>query len=249
MPVHDWTKVDAGIFHDFHHGWIEEIKRALNRGLLPPDHYALAEQITEPFGPDVLTLRVPTGPGGPRGSSGNGATAGGGTAVAEAPPRVRFHVAADADRYAGKAKSVVVHHVSDHKVVALVEIVSPGNKGSRRTMDAFVRKAEEAMGAGIHLLIVDLFPPGPRDPRGIHPAIWQDRGDGGFDPPAGQPLTCVAYRGGPMPEAFIEPLAVGDAMPEMPLFLTPDTYVSVPLDPTYQSAWDAVPAVWREALE
>src|SRR5262245_65409977 len=44
MPVHDWSRIDAGIFHDFHHAWIEEIKRALNAGLLPVDYYALAEQ-------------------------------------------------------------------------------------------------------------------------------------------------------------------------------------------------------------
>ena len=25
MPVHDWTRVEAGIFHAFHHSWIEEI--------------------------------------------------------------------------------------------------------------------------------------------------------------------------------------------------------------------------------
>ena len=24
MPIHDWSKVDAGIFHHFHHAWIEE---------------------------------------------------------------------------------------------------------------------------------------------------------------------------------------------------------------------------------
>ena len=57
MPIHDWTKVDAGIFHDFHHAWIEQIKRLLNGGVLPPDHYALAEQHTSHFGPDVLTLQ------------------------------------------------------------------------------------------------------------------------------------------------------------------------------------------------
>src|SRR5262249_50948974 len=60
MPVHVWTRVDAGILHHFHHGWIEEIARALNRGLLPPDHYALAEQIAGGLGPDVLTLQRPT---------------------------------------------------------------------------------------------------------------------------------------------------------------------------------------------
>jgi hypothetical protein len=27
MPIHDWSRVDAGIFHDFHHAWIEQLKR------------------------------------------------------------------------------------------------------------------------------------------------------------------------------------------------------------------------------
>ena len=60
MPVHDWTNVEAGIFHHFHHSWIEEIQRVLNAGLLPPDCYALAEQHAAGFGPDVLTLQANT---------------------------------------------------------------------------------------------------------------------------------------------------------------------------------------------
>ena len=35
MPIHDWTRVDAGIYHHFHHEWISSINHALNRGLLP----------------------------------------------------------------------------------------------------------------------------------------------------------------------------------------------------------------------
>jgi hypothetical protein len=27
MPIHDWTRVDAGIFHDFHQSWVPEIAR------------------------------------------------------------------------------------------------------------------------------------------------------------------------------------------------------------------------------
>jgi hypothetical protein len=61
-------------------------------------------------------------------------------------------------------------------------------------------------------------------------------------------LTCVAYVGGPNPEAFIELVAVGDALPEMPLFLTPDVYIQVPLETTYQLAWEGMPAYWREVL-
>ena len=34
----------------------------------------------------------------------------------------------------------------------------------------------------------------------------------------------------------------------MPLFLLPDEYVLVPLEATYQAAWEAVPAFWRTVL-
>ena len=59
MPIHDWSRVPAGIFHDFHHDLIAQIKRDLNGGLLPPDYYALAEQVAAGLGPDVLTLHAP----------------------------------------------------------------------------------------------------------------------------------------------------------------------------------------------
>jgi hypothetical protein len=45
MPIHDWTRVDAGIFHSFYLGWIGILKKTLNVGLLPPNSYALAEQV------------------------------------------------------------------------------------------------------------------------------------------------------------------------------------------------------------
>ena len=56
MRMHDWTKVEAGIFHHFHHYWISAISEQLN-GQLPSDYYALAEQFAGGFGPDVLTLQ------------------------------------------------------------------------------------------------------------------------------------------------------------------------------------------------
>src|SRR5262245_36051418 len=57
MPMHDWTSMEPGIFHAFHHGWIQELARLLNQGLLPADYYALTEQVAAGFGPDVLTLQ------------------------------------------------------------------------------------------------------------------------------------------------------------------------------------------------
>jgi hypothetical protein len=242
MPVHDWTRVEAGIFHHFHHGWIEEIARALNRGLLPAPYYALAEQIASGLGPDVLTLKGPT-KGKPPGPHPPGTVA-----LAEAPPKVYYQAQAEIDLYAAKAKAVVIRHTSGHRVVAVVEIVSPGNKDSQHALRAFVRKAEEMLRAGIHLLIVDVFPPGPRDPQGIQKAIWDEFLDNPFLLPPGKPLTVGAFTGEPLPRVFIEPTALGAALPEMPLFLTPDEYVPVPLETTYQSAWEAVPAFWREVL-
>jgi hypothetical protein len=58
----------------------------------------------------------------------------------------------------------------------------------------------------------------------------------------------VACINGPSAEGFLEPVAVGDALPEMPLVLTPEVYAAVPLEATYQSAWEAMPTFWRDVL-
>jgi hypothetical protein len=44
MPIHDWTRADAGLFHAFHQGWISSLSAALNTGGLPPAYFALIEQ-------------------------------------------------------------------------------------------------------------------------------------------------------------------------------------------------------------
>jgi hypothetical protein len=49
--------------------------------------------------------------------------------------------------------------------------------------------------------------------------------------------------------AFVEPVAVGDILPEMPLFLKAGGHVPVALESTYQSAWEAVPRRWRSVIE
>jgi hypothetical protein len=59
MPVHGWTKVDDGIFHDFHCAWIIHLKESLNEGVLPDGYYAIAEQHARDRIPDVLKLRAP----------------------------------------------------------------------------------------------------------------------------------------------------------------------------------------------
>lgn len=247
MPVHDWTRVEAGIFHDFHHAWIEEIKRALNAGVLPDDYYALAEQFAAGFGPDVLTLQ----------GFGNGygnATpptkpAPGGVGLLIAPTTIALTAETDMAFYRRKQKGIAVRHVSGDRIVAMVEVVSPGNKSSVNALRAFVEKAAELLDRGIHLLVLDLHPRGARDPQGIHGAIWDAITNQAYVAAADKPLTLAAYESGLSTRAYVVPCSVGDALTDMPLFLEPQGAVEVPLETTYQAAFAAVPRRWRNVLE
>jgi Protein of unknown function (DUF4058) len=251
MPIHDWTRVDPGIFHDFHLEWISTLKRTLNSGLLPPKFYAMAEQIAGGLHPDVLTLGEGQPSLEPQGRNGAGRNRepNGSLAVATSPPRVRFVMSAEEEEYARKTRAIAIRHASGDRVVALIEIVSPGNKSNRHGLRSFVDRALEFLNAGIQLLVLDLFPPGPRDPQGIHGAIWSEIRAHEFTLPADKPLTLAAYTGGIPKTAYIEPVAVGDVLPEMPLFLEPEIYIPLPLEPAYLSAFEAVPARWRSVLE
>lgn len=248
MPIHDWTRVTAGTWHAFHLSWIAEIQLALNGGILPASYYAQAEQIAGPLGPDVLTLQEPetaiNGDSDLPSSSNSG-----GVAAAVAPPRKRMTDDAEMDDYVLKRRTLVIRHVSGDRIIALLEIVSPGNKSSRHGLRSFVEKAVEARYRGFHLLIIDLFPTGPRDPNGIHGAIWSELCEASFQLPPGEPLTLAAYSAGPRKRYYVEPTAVGRELIDMPLFLKEEIYVNVPLEATYQAAYRGVPRRWQRVLE
>jgi len=247
MPIHDWTRVSAGTCHDFHTCWIAHLKEALNDGLLPSDYYAQAEQVAGGIGPDVLTLATSNGHNATNGWSGPPVA----TAVAEAPPKVSLTVTLNAEAavYAKKRRTLVIRHASGDQIVALVEIVSPGNKNKVSAWEAFLDKAINALGQGYHLLIVDLFPPGQFDPDGVHGALAAEIGETEYHPPADKPLTLASYVADAMPTAYVEPTAVGAEIANMPLFLDVNWYVNLPLETTYATAYRGVPQRWRRVLE
>jgi hypothetical protein len=245
MPIHDWKRVDVGIFHDFHHAWIEEMKRALNRGILPHGYYALAEQHAAGYGPDVLTLQAPPDAD----PSSAGASRPGGRGVAIAAPRLKPIAETDMAFYRRKQSAISVRHVSGDEIVAMVEVVSPGNKSTRRALQAFVDKTAALLDHQIHLLIVDLLPRGKRDPQGIHAEIWDAIAGEEYLAPADKPLTLAAYESGLSVRAYVVHAEVGDELSDMPLFLEPGQAVSVPLDATYRAAFAAVPRRWQRVLE
>jgi hypothetical protein len=243
MPVHDWTRVDDGTYHDFHNAWIIHLKEALNGGVLPKNYYAQSEQHSLEYVADVLTLHVPS-----ETSSGPAPT--GGVSVLDVPPKVARRLQMQPP-YDVLRKTLSIRRTSGHRIVALIEILSPGNKGSRRKVQLFVNKATDTIRHGCHLLTVDLFPPTKHAPRGMHGAIWEHWFEEEFDLPKGKPLTLSSYesrRHEPV-EAWLEPLAVGDVLTDMPLFLREDYYVNIPLQATYDQAFRGLPDVFRMVLE
>ena len=59
----------------------------------------------------------------------------------------------------------------------------------------------------------------------------------------------MSYQTGPERVAYIEPVAVGDELPDMALFLAGEVHVMTPLEATYQAAWAASPEALRVAVE
>jgi hypothetical protein len=79
-------------------------------------------------------------------------------------------------------------------VIALLDVVSPANKDRRRHVGQLARKVAGALGAGVHVLLVDLFPPGGHDPAGMHGEVAEslDEMAKPYDLPSEEPLTFAA---------------------------------------------------------
>ncbi len=132
--------------------------------------------------------------------------------------------------------------------MAVIELISPGNKDSRHALRTFVEKAVDLLYDNINLLVIDPFPPGPRDPQGIHKAIWDEVTDEPFELPDHRMLTLASYQTAPIKTAFVEPFSVGQNIPDMPLFLHNDFYVNVPLEATYMDTWNVLPQLLRDLV-
>src|SRR5205085_7342714 len=111
--------------------------------------------------------------------------------------------------YRRKQSTVAVRHVSGDRIVAIVEVVSPGNKATRHALNAFVTKAAELLEKQVHLLVLDVLPPGRRDPEGIHARIWEEIAGQEYVALAAKPLTVASYEAALTVRAYVVHLAVG----------------------------------------
>src|SRR5262249_30033485 len=128
MPMHDWSRVTAGTYHNFHLLWLAALANRLNAGVLPPGHFAMAEQRVGGPEADVLTL-----------SKLDAARPRGETATAT-PPRATVVERAESVLYARKTHRLAIHHHLGN-IVAVLELVSPGNKDTKPALRSFARKS------------------------------------------------------------------------------------------------------------
>jgi len=249
MPIHDWKKVEAGIYHSFHKQWTCRIAEMLN-AMLPKQYYALVEQnartmIGGRFSPDLLML------GSQRKSYLKDDRSGSALLTKPAKPGTQSGSRVQSDH---RRKNIVcIRHVTEDAVVALIEIVSPGNKASQIEFDRFVDKFVTLLDLGIHGTFVDPFRSTSRDPQGVHAAIWEQLT--GEKPDAHnkrkKPLAAVGYECQTSEDwtAYIEEFQFGDPIPDCPIFLDSERCVMIPLEETYRSAYATFPERWRTVLE
>jgi Protein of unknown function (DUF4058) len=243
MPIHDWTKTYAGAFHHLHVTWLVEIARALNQGLLPAGYYALGEQVIGGAVPDVLTLeRIET-----RQTQG-GTKEAPGISGPSSLPTATITAVAEAPRYPPRPRVIAVRHRSGDRLVAMIEIVSGGNKQDATDLGSLLEKTVVALSKGIHVVLIDLHPPGSFDPQGLHNLVWAELGQEAVKLPPDRPLQVVSYLSQKKVSSFIEPLRAGDRLPDTPLFLDDARFVPLPLESTYMTSFEAVPVHLREEV-
>ena len=64
-----------------------------------------------------------------------------------------------------------------------------------------------------------------------------------------RPISVTSMSTGAAPVLFVEHLAVGDAIPDMPLFLDPGYYINIPLQSTYDAAFHGMPGYLRKEMK
>lgn len=134
---------------------------------------------------------------------------------------------------------LVFRNLGGRQLVAAIELISPGNKDSPETREAFAGKVASYLHERVSVLIVDVV---TERHANLHDEIVRHmRLPGDLRMPPGADLYAVSYRpvirdGRPEYDVWTAAFAVGDPLPTMPLRLIADVFVPVELEATYTEA-------------
>ena len=224
MPIHDWTKVYPGIFHDFHQGWTVEIVSHINRAADGRgEYYALLERNVDVPVDHPMDARRRD----------------------ELAPA---HSAADRNAIAYLSnKNIVVLRDESDRIDAIIEFVAPGNKATQAEADRLIEKVVGLIARGIGVLLVDLFPATASAPKSFHDMIWRRvrRSESVIQRDPHRNLTAVGYAISSATEcsASVQCFGLGDPIPDMRVSLSEGRQSTIPLEATYISLR------WRRVIE
>lgn len=228
MPLHHWPNPHVP-WRSFHNHWIVRLVEYLNGGILPQGLQARPTETLVGIEPDVLLLQREDGwdTNGLRPQPTPLSTA---TTTAVLPPPADWPMVGIYSTY------------DQSRLVAVIEVVSPGNKDRPEAIRAFVEKILFLLHDGIHVIIIDAIslPTHPlrasllqrlEQPEAIDHPLWVSS-------------FCAVPEHDPTPRLTVREwayeCATGKPLPIVPLFLHSDQHwVMVDLESTYQSTLSA----------
>jgi hypothetical protein len=217
----------------FHGWWAAAIAGRLNEQLLPPEYFAEFQvTVGTRIEVDVATFTEDAAPGSSRPN-------GPATAVqarAWAPPTP---VAVIPALFPDDFQVQVFSSVAGPTLVAAIELVSPGNKDREDARRAFAAKCAAYLQRGIGLMIVDIV---TSRHANLHDDLMTLLGhSAGSTFPTPTHLYATAYRPAHREERneidlWREPLALGQALPTLPLAVRGLGCLPIDLEGTYTEA-------------
>lgn len=220
-------------WESFHATWCSTLADHLNRDTLPPGYIAL-EQVHRGAAIEIDVGTFADGTGAPWGQEGGGTATLPRTVWTPAAPPV-ICPAAFPERF-----SVEVHTTEGGRtLVAAVEWVSPGDKDRADKRRLFAAKCAAYLARGVGLVIIDTVTSRHGNLHNELMALLDL--DAAFRLPDPTALYTAAYRPlrrpeGDAIEAWPVPLAVGRALPQVPLSLSADCCLAVDLEAAYLDA-------------
>lgn len=212
--------------------WANEIMATLNRDVLPPGYFAETQvHIGSRVEADVASFEQRDAPSRTNWN-------GNGTALQSwAPPAAALVMPAV---FPDEVEIQVFASETGPTLVAVIELISPGNKDRPETRRAFAAKCAGYLQLGIGLVVVDIVTGRQGNLHDELVRLLEQSDSYRFRPTP--PLYTVAYRplrrdpGGDLIEIWPTPLDVGEGLPTMPLALRGSVTVPLDLESTYQEA-------------
>ncbi len=230
MPLHHWPNSQVP-WRSFHNHWIVRLVEYLNADVLPSGFQARPTELIVGIEPDLLLLQIddqteaasqlPSQP-----------SLGEATTTAILPPPAELPILGIYSAY------------DTNRLVAVIELVSPGNKDRPEAVQSFVEKVFFLLQEGIHVMVIDII----RLPRQTMRRPILQRLGLSTDEIANHQVWISSYCSlpdhEPQPHLKVREWAytvdVNEPLPTPPLFLRTDQqWVVMDLESTYQATLHA----------